>query len=151
MKISWSLHQVYANKKAHSILNQTNPMNVHQTSSVFQQRNSVSGNEQSTSASSNQRLSFENIRVFRQHFEQGSTPLRSVLGDAQHQTMMVAMYEGTEKLLNQDVSQFAVLEYLEGLKLTAQKLRQQGISGDQFRTTLLEHAVSTVNNLVRSS
>ncbi|MEC7887772.1 MAG: hypothetical protein VYA44_07935 [SAR324 cluster bacterium] len=105
-----------------------------------------------SSAYSNvQRLSFENIRVLRQHFEQGTSPLRSVLGDDQHQTMMVAMYEGTEKLLNQDVSEFAVLEYLEGLKLTARELRQQGISGDQFRSTLLEHSVTTVRDLVSSS
>jgi hypothetical protein len=60
--------------------------------------------------------------------------MRFALGDNQHQTLIVAMYEGTEKLLNQDVSEFAVLEYLEGLKLTAKELRQQGISGEQFRT-----------------
>ncbi|MDP6215922.1 MAG: hypothetical protein QF649_01790, partial [SAR324 cluster bacterium] len=63
--------------------------------------------------------------------------------------MLVAMYEGTEKLLNQDVSEFAVIEYLEGLKLTAKELLQQGISGDKFRSTLLEHSVSTVLDLVR--
>ncbi len=98
-----------------------------------------------------QRLSFENIRSFRQHFEQGTIPMRFALGDNQHQTLIVAMYEGTEKLLNQDVSEFAVLEYLEGLKLTAKELRQQGISGEQFRTSLLEHSASTVRDLVSSS
>jgi hypothetical protein len=77
--------------------------------------------------------------------------MRFALGDNQHQTLIVAMYEGTEKLLNQDVSEFAVLEYLEGLKLTAKELRQQGISGEQFRTSLLEHSVSTVRDLVSSS
>jgi len=126
-------------------------MNVHQTNSAIQLRKTGSGNEQLSSASSNQRLSFENIRIFRQHFEQGTTLLRSVLGEDQHQTMIVAMYEGTEKLLNQDVSEFAVLEYLEELKLTAKELRQQGVSGEQFRTTLLEHSVSTVRDLVHSS
>ena len=94
---------------------------------------------------------FENIRSFRQHFEQGTIPMRFALGDNQHQTLIVAMYEGTEKLLNQDVSEFAVLEYLEGLKLTAKELRQQGISGEQFRTSLLEHSASTVRDLVSSS
>ena len=94
-------------------------MNILQTSSTIQQNISVSGIDKSSAFSNVQRLSFENIRVLRQHFEQGTSPLRSVLGDDQHQTMMVAMYEGTEKLLNQDVSEFAVLEYLEGLKLTA--------------------------------
>ena len=126
-------------------------MNVHQTNSAIQLRKTESGNEQLSSESSNQRLSFENIRIFRQHFEQGTTLLRSVLGEDQHQTMIVAMYEGTEKLLNQDVSEFAVLEYLEELKLTAKELRQQGVSGEQFRTTLLEHSVSTVRDLVHSS
>ena len=126
-------------------------MNILHTNSSIQQKNSVSGNDQSYAYSNNQRLSLENIRVLRQHFEQDTSPLRSVLGDDQHQTMMVAMYEGTEKLLNQDVSEFAVLEYLEELKLTARELRQQGISGDQFRSTLLEHSVATVSDLVRSS
>jgi hypothetical protein len=35
--------------------------------------------------------------------------------------------------------------------LTAKELRQHGISGEQFRSTLLEHSVSTVRELVRSS
>ena len=126
-------------------------MNVYQTSSAIQQLKTGSDNVQNKSASSNHRLSFENIRTFRQHFEQGTLPLRSLLGVDQHQTMMVAMFEGTEQLLNQDVSEFAVLEYLEDLKLTAKELRQQGISGNQFRTTLLEHSVSTVRNLVHPS
>ena len=65
--------------------------------------------------------------------------------------MIVAMYEGTEQLLNQNVSEFAVLEYLEGLKLTAKELRQQGVYGDQFRTALLKHSASTVRELLHSS
>ena len=77
--------------------------------------------------------------------------MRSFLGDEQHQTMIVAMYEGTEQLLNQNVSEFAVLEYLEGLKLIAKELRQQGVFGDQFRTVIMEHSSSTVRELLRSS
>ena len=77
--------------------------------------------------------------------------MRSFLGDEQHQTMIVAMYEGTEQLLNQNVSEFAVLEYLEGLKLTAKELRQQGIYGDQFRSALMEHSSSSVKELLHSS
>ena len=107
-------------------------MNVNQTSSASQPKNSEAGAKTLSSVPSNQRLSFENIRSFRQHFEQGITPLRSILGDDQHQTMIVAMYEGTEKLLNQDISEFAVLEYLEGLKMTAKELLLQGVSGEQF-------------------
>ncbi len=126
-------------------------MNVNQTSSVSQPKNSEAGAKTLSSVPSNQRLSFENIRSFRQHFEQGITPLRSILGDDQHQTMIVAMYEGTEKLLNQDISEFAVLEYLEGLKLTAKELLLQGVSGEQFKTSLLEHSKTTIHDLVRSS
>ena len=77
--------------------------------------------------------------------------MRSILGDDQHQTMIVAMYEGTEKLLNQDISEFAVLEYLEGLKLAAKELLLQGVSGEQFKTSLLEHSKTTIHDLVRSS
>ena len=126
-------------------------MNVNQTSSASLPKNSEAGEKTLSSVSGNQRLSFENIRSFRQHFEQGITPLRSILGDDQHQTMIVAMYEGTEKLLNQDISEFAVLEYLEGLKLTAKELFLQGVSGEQFKTSLLEHSKTTIHDLVRSS
>ena len=126
-------------------------MNVNQTSSASHSKNSEAGVKTLSSGSGNQRLSFENIRSFRKHFEQGITPLRSILGDDQHQTMIVAMYEGTEKLLNQDISEFAVLEYLEGLKLTAKELLLQGVSGEQFKTSLLEHSKTTIHDLVRSS
>ena len=103
------------------------------------------------SESGTQELSFQNIRNFRHNFEKGITKMLSFLGDEQHQTMIVAMYEGTEKLLNKNVSEFAVLEYLEGLKMTATELRQKGIYGDQFRTALLEHSSSTVRDLLHSS
>ena len=122
-------------------------MNVNQTKSAIPLNFTEKGNGTLSSVSGSQRLSFENIRSFRQHFEQGTIPMRFALGDNQHQTLIVAMYEGTEKLLNQDVSEFAVLEYLEGLKLTAKELRQQGISGEQFKTSLLEHSASTVRDL----
>ena len=77
--------------------------------------------------------------------------MRSFLGDEQHQTMIVAMYEGTEQLLNQNVSEFAVLEYLEELKLTAKELRQQGILEIEFRSALMEHSSSSVRELLHSS
>jgi len=126
-------------------------MNVIQSSSAIPQNFSEKMNNSLSSVPGNQKLSFENIRSFRQHFEKGTIPMRFALGDNQHQTLIVAMYEGTEKLLNQDVSEFAVLEYLEGLKLTAKELRQQGISDEQFRISLIEHSTTTVRNLVGSS
>ena len=126
-------------------------MNVNSTDTNYLLKNQRSGSKQPFSESEIQGLSFQNIRNFRHNFEKGITTMRSFLGDEQHQTMIVAMYEGTEQLLNQNVSEFAVLEYLEGLKLTAKELRQQGIFGDQFRTALMEHSSSTVRKLLHSS
>ena len=126
-------------------------MNVTSTDINLHLKNHPSGSKQSFSESDIQRLSFQNIRSFRHNFEKGITTMRSFLGDEQHQTMIVAMYEGTEQLLNRNVSEFAVLEYLEGLKLTAKELRQQGVFGDQFRTALMDHSSSTVRELLHSS
>ena len=126
-------------------------MNVNNTDLTFHLKNQSTGNKQSYSEVEIQGLSFQNIRSFRHNFEKGITTMRSFLGDEQHQTMIVAMYEGTEQLLNQNVSEFSVLEYLEGLKLTAKELRQQGIFGDQFRSAIMEHSSSTVRELLRSS
>ena len=126
-------------------------MNVNSTDFTFHFKNQSTGSKQSLSEVEIQGLSFQNIRSFRHNFEKGITTMRSFLGDEQHQTMIVAMYEGTEQLLNQNVSEFAVLEYLEGLKLTAKELRQQGIYGDQFRSALMEHSSSSVRELLHSS
>tara|TARA_B100000686_G_scaffold301888_1_gene337556 strand:+ start:175 stop:555 length:381 start_codon:yes stop_codon:yes gene_type:complete len=126
-------------------------MNVNSTDINFHLKNQELGNKRSFSESKIRGLSFQNIRNFRHNFEKGITIMRSFLGDEQHQSMIVAMYEGTEQLLNQNVSDFAVLEYLEGLKLTAKELRQQGVYGDQFRTALMEHSASTVREMLHSS
>ena len=126
-------------------------MNVNNTDFPYFMENLKSGNKQYFSESNIQGLSFQNIRSFRHNFEKGITTMRSFLGDEQHQTMIVAMYEGTEQLLNKNVSEFAVLEYLEGLKLTAKELRQQGIYGDQFRSAIMEHSSSTVRELLQST
>ena len=130
---------------------QTRRMNVNSTYINFNLKYQQSDSNHSFSESEIQGLSFQNIRSFRHNFEKGITTMRSFLGDEQHQTMIVAMYEGTEQLLNQNVSEFAVLEYLEGLKLTAKELRQKGVYGDQFRTAVMEHYASTVQELLHSS
>ena len=126
-------------------------MNVNNTDFTFHLKSQSTGSKQSFSEVEIQELSFQNIRSLRHNFENGITTMRSFLGDEQHQTMIVAMYEGTEQLLNQNVSEFAVLEYLEGLKLTAKELRQRGISGDEFRSALMEHSSSSVRELLHSS
>ena len=86
-------------------------MNVNSTDIYFHQKNQQSSSKQSFIESDIQGLSFQNIRSLRHNFEKGITTMSSFLGDEQHQTMIVAMYEGTEQLLNQNVSEFAVLEY----------------------------------------
>ena len=126
-------------------------MNVNSVDINLHLKNQQAGIKQSFSKSDIQGLSFQNIRSLRHNFEKGITTMRSFLGDEQHQTMIVAMYEGTEQLLNQNISEFAVLEYLEGLKLTAKELREQGVFGDQFRTSLMEHSTLTVRELLHSS
>ena len=126
-------------------------MNVNSIDINSHLENQRSGIKLSFSESDIQGLSFQNIRSFRHNFEKGITTMHSFLGDEQHQTMIVAMYEGTEQLLNQNISEFAVLEYLEGLKLTAKELREQGVFGDQFRTSLMEHSTLTVRELLHSS
>ena len=62
--------------------------------------------------------------------------------------MLVAMYEGTEQLLNQRVSIFAIQEYLEGLKLSAQEFRRQGLANPEFRQQLIEYARSSLRPLL---
>ena len=58
----------------------------------------------------------DKIRNMRQNFEQETIAMHNLLGDSELQTMLVAMYEGTEQLLNRSVSDFAVMQYLEDLK-----------------------------------
>ncbi len=126
-------------------------MNVNNTDFNFHLKNQPSGSQGSFSESEIKGLSFQNIRSFRHNFETGINTMRSFLGDDQHQTMIVAMYEGTEQLLNQNISEYAVLEYLEGLKLAAKELNDQGIYGDHFRSALMEHSSSTVRKLLQPS
>ena len=133
------------------LLIKTISMNINQIIPTDFQINITSGNEKNSSLSKNQKLSFDSIRIFRQHFEQGTNPLRSILGEDKHQTMIVAMFEGTEKLLNKNVSEFAVLEYLEGLKLAAKELSLRGFSGEKFRNSLINHSITSVKTLLTSS
>ena len=124
-------------------INQIIPTNFHMDKN--------SENEKISSLSKKQKLSFDNIRIFRQHFEQGINPFRSILGEDKHQTMIVAMFEGTEKLLNKSVSEFAVLEYLEGLKLAAKELSSKGFTGEKYRNSLINHSNTSVKTLLSST
>ena len=126
-------------------------MNVNQRNyNNFQERLKL-GNKNNSHFSISEKLSLDNIRIFRQDFEKDSNTLRSILGEDKHQIMIVAMFEGTEKLLNKDVSEFAVHEYLEGLKIAAKELSLKGVTGEKYRNSLINHSISSVNNLLTSS
>jgi hypothetical protein len=95
-------------------------------------------------------ISMQEIRTLRQNFERECEPLRAALGPVEHQTMLVTMYEGTEKLLNQRLPTFAVHAFLEDLKLSAQELRQQGISDREFRQQLMQDTQSKLQSLLNN-
>ena len=133
------------------LLTKTVKMNINQINYNNFQVSLKSGNEKNSYFSIGEKISFDNIRNFRQDFEKEAHTLRSVLGEDKHQIMIVAMFEGTERLLNKDVSEFAVHEYLEGLKLTAKELSLKGITGEKFRNSLIDHSISSINNLLTSS
>ena len=126
-------------------------MNVNQRNYNNFQESLKLGNKNNSHFSISEKLSLDNIRIFRQDFEKGSNTLRSILGEDKHQIMIVAMFEGTEKLLNKDVSEFAVHEYLEGLKIAAKELSLKGVTGEKYRNSLINHSISSVNNLLTSS
>ncbi len=90
----------------------------------------------------------DKIRNMRQNFEQETIGMRNLLGDSKLQTMLVAMYEGTEQLLNRSVSDFAVMQYLEDLKQTALEFQQQGMTGNSYRTSLLEHSNNSLSRIL---
>ena len=85
-------------------------------------------------------ISLQDIRSLRHGFEREAETLRPVLGAVEHQSMLIAMYEGTEQLLNRRVPAFAVHEYLEGLKGSAQELGNQGLANQEFRQQLFKQS-----------
>ncbi len=93
-------------------------------------------------------LGLEEIRKIRQGFEQEVAQLKPALGNQEHQSMLVAMYEGTEVLLNRTVPEFAVVEYLEELKLTAQDLQQRGFHGGEYQQRLLEQSRHSLEGML---
>ncbi|MGK5094090.1 hypothetical protein WDW89_19005 [Deltaproteobacteria bacterium TL4] len=93
-------------------------------------------------------LTFNQIREIRTGFEYETQPLQNILGSHEHQTMMVAMYEGTEQLLNKNVSSFDVSMYLQALKTSAQDLHKQGLPLDKFRSSLFRHSQESVVQLI---
>ena len=95
-------------------------------------------------------LSTEKIRDIRKGFEQEIQPLQKSLGSHAHQTMLVAMYEGTENLLNKSISEFEIVEYLESLKANAQALHHRGISDSEFHLEMLKQSQDSVFRLLNN-
>lgn len=94
-------------------------------------------------------ISFNQIREIRQTFEKDAQALQPRLDSGEHQSLLVAMYEGTEQFLNKSVSDFDVMTYLESLKTTARDLQRQGISGEEFRSSLFRQSQDSLVNLLR--
>ena len=64
--------------------------------------------------------------------------------------MLVAMYEGTESLLNKQISEFEIVEYLESLKINAQELHHKGISESEFRLEMLKQSQDSLFQLLKN-
>ena len=94
-------------------------------------------------------ISAERIRNLRKTFEAESQHLQETLGTEAHQTMLVAMYEGTESLLNKRISEFEIVEYLESLKINAQELHHRGVSEIEFRSEILKQSQDSVFKLLK--
>lgn len=95
-------------------------------------------------------ISGDQIRTIRSSFEKDSQHLQQTLGNEDHQTMLVAMYEGTENLLNKRVSEFDITQYLESLKLNAQELHSRGVSQQEFREEMLRQSQDSVFNMLNN-
>jgi len=93
--------------------------------------------------------SFEHIRFIRQEFEQETQPMQQSMGSGKHQTLLMAMYEGTEHLFNKEVTDFELTTYLQSLKNHARTLHTQGVSLEEFRSTLFRQSQDTIVEMLQ--
>lgn len=98
-----------------------------------------------------EKISANKIREYREFFEQESQHLQNTLGSKEHQSLMIAMYEGTENLIGKEVNDFDVVSYLESLKNTAQLLHNRGLTVSEFRNELLRTSQNSVFELLKST
>ncbi|MBF0349521.1 MAG: hypothetical protein HQM11_00725 [SAR324 cluster bacterium] len=113
-------------------------------------KSSVTSSWQNLSENMGQGLSLDQIKQFRNDFEKESTALHQ-LDTGEHQALLVTMYEGTEKLLNKNISPFEVTSYLENLKSNARELHQQGVSIHEFRHSLNWRSQSTLADMIHKT
>lgn len=97
-----------------------------------------------------QEISADQIRNIRETFEKESQYLEESIGGDAHRTMLMAMYEGTESLLNKKVSQYDLVEYLESLKVNAEELSNQGLSQQEFRSAIIRQSQNSVISMIKN-
>lgn len=95
-------------------------------------------------------MSAEKIREARQEFERSNQQLASNLGSKSHQYLLKTMYEGTEHMVNKNLSEFDLKTYLETLKLAANELHQQGLAPADFSAEIMRKSEDSVANLLRN-
>ena len=113
----------------------------------------ISGTTNSTSkenTTSQTPLSVDRVRKIRSDFETDNQGLQQTLGNEGFQATLVAIYEGTEHMVNKPLSEFDVTSYLETIKSTAQELNTQGMRINQMRSTLIQHAKDEAYRLLKS-
>jgi hypothetical protein len=71
-------------------------------------------------------ISLQDIRSLQHGFERKAEMLQLVLGNSEHQSMLIAICEGTKQLLNSPVLALAIHKYLKSLRGSTQELRDQG-------------------------
>ena len=97
-----------------------------------------------------QEISADQIRNIRETFEKESQYLEESIGGDAHRTMLMAMYEGTESLLNKKISQYDLVEYLESLKVNAEELSNQGLSQHEFHSEILRQSQNSVISMIKN-
>ncbi len=91
-------------------------------------------------ANSQSPLSADRVKKIRSDFESENQSLQQSLGSEGFQATLVAVYEGTEHMVNKPLSEFDIASYLETIKDTAQSLSVQGVGISQMRSTLMQRA-----------
>ena len=95
-------------------------------------------------------LSANRVRKIRSDFESQNQGLQQSLGSEGFQATLVAIYEGTEQMVNKPLSEFDVSSYLEIIKDTAQELNIQGVGISKMRATLMQRAKDEAYRLLKN-
>ena len=120
-------------------------MDIHSTFTKL----SIGKNSQATSLRNpSTKMSLNEIQKLRIEFETESQSLQPYLSQEQHHSLLITMYEGTERFLNQQVNSFEVHTYLEDLKKMASELNQKGVSLEEFNLGLMRKSQDQIFSLL---